>query len=144
MTLESEHIDDCLNWNQALAGDGKDMICVEFSFSYHLGDGSGVTKSSIKGMKRSTRLGETWICQTCHISKKHSKPNVDEKNTSKEEPKIHKKVAEIADMLKALVPLEEKVELASVREIILEIEKNLQWTLEIYGIVVAKARKMER
>lgn len=128
MASGSENDGVCLNCNLKLEGDGKDIQCIECRFTYHLGNCSGVPKSKVKEKKKeSTSLRESWVCQTCRISKKRSKPSDLETNTSHDELDIHKKLAKIAQMLVVLCPLEKKVdELASVKETVQEIERKTQ------------------
>lgn len=101
-------------------------------------------KSKVKEKKESTSLRESWVCQTCRISKKRSKPSDLETNASHGELDIHKKLAEIAQMLVVLGPLEKKVdELASVKETVQEIERKVQRMSDRYDEAMKKLTVQE-
>ncbi|CAN7943129.1 unnamed protein product [Ixodes hexagonus] len=144
MASGSESGDVCLNCNQELDGDGKDMQCTECRFSYHLGNCSGVTKSSVKEKKQSISLREGWVCQTCRISKTRSKASDPKPTTPDGEHDIHKKLTEIAKMLMVLGPLEKKVDdLASVKETVQEIERKVQRMSDRYDEAMKKLTAQE-
>lgn len=121
------------------------MQCTECRFGFHLGNCSGVPKSSVKEKKQSISLREKWVCQTCRISKTRSKPSDAQTNVSEGEHDIHKKLAQIAQMLTVLGPLEKKVDdLTSVKETVQEIERKVQRMSDRYDEAMKKLTVQEK